>query len=318
MTDRPTFGERARAVAELLRVSNVLTAVADVWMGMIVATGAMPDWRVAAPLTAACVLIYLAGMVLNDAFDAPRDAIERPTRPIPSGRISRTTAAWLGAALMKLGLACGAVAAFVSQASASLLAIAVLCVLVLLYDSRLKATPFGPPVMGLCRGANAAAGLLVMVPLAVAPKSFTPLPPDQAGAIVFGLTMYFMGLTYFARNEAVGGRRPMLLLSIGVSLGGLVQLAAWPLRAEEPGLLITEFRWLVLWAVVAMLVGRRYVAAVLQPSPRTVQAAVGNAITSVIIIDAALAFGYAGQFWGLAIFALLPPTLLMSRFVPQT
>ena len=40
--------------------------------------------------------LYAAGMVLNDAFDAELDARERPERPIPSGRISRSRHGVLG------------------------------------------------------------------------------------------------------------------------------------------------------------------------------------------------------------------------------
>ena len=33
--------------------------------------------------------IYAAGIVLNDVFDYEIDRVERPGRPLPSGRVSR-------------------------------------------------------------------------------------------------------------------------------------------------------------------------------------------------------------------------------------
>ena len=40
--------------------------------------------------------IYAAGIALNDVFDYAIDLEERPGRPLPSGRVSRRFAAWLG------------------------------------------------------------------------------------------------------------------------------------------------------------------------------------------------------------------------------
>ncbi len=78
---------------QLLRAANVFTAASNVIAGfLIVQHGFEP----------AAVLGYASrqfglplsggGMVLNDFFDAEVDAAERPERPIPSGRISRSMA----------------------------------------------------------------------------------------------------------------------------------------------------------------------------------------------------------------------------------
>ena len=97
-----------RAWLELLRLPNVFTAVADVAMGYLV-TQATLDALAAAgrALIIASAALYLAGMVLNDKFDATLDALERPERPIPSGRISAQTASRLGFGLLALGVVAG-------------------------------------------------------------------------------------------------------------------------------------------------------------------------------------------------------------------
>ena len=51
-------------------------------------------------------LIYVGGMVLNDAVDAKVDAVDRPERPIPVGHIRRRTAWLAAAALLASGGAC--------------------------------------------------------------------------------------------------------------------------------------------------------------------------------------------------------------------
>ena len=83
------------AYLQLVRLPNVFTALADVAMGFFVTQGivelASLEPVQIVRLTLLCVAsacLYLAGMALNDAFDADIDREERPERPIPSGRVS--------------------------------------------------------------------------------------------------------------------------------------------------------------------------------------------------------------------------------------
>lgn len=80
--------------AELLRVSAVFTVPGDALAGAA-ATGLRPG-RGTAYAVGASLCLYEAGMALNDWADRDEDAVERPHRPIPSGRIP--PAAALGAA----------------------------------------------------------------------------------------------------------------------------------------------------------------------------------------------------------------------------
>jgi len=90
-----TLGQRAHAWLELARISNLPTVWTNILVG--VAAGLTAGQRIAwpAPIAAALTasLLYIAGMALNDSLDASRDAVRRPDRPIPSGRISRPSAA---------------------------------------------------------------------------------------------------------------------------------------------------------------------------------------------------------------------------------
>ena len=52
-------------------------------------------------------LMYMAGMVLNDVFDVEVDRVERPERPLPSGRIAVGWARWLGFEMLFVGAALG-------------------------------------------------------------------------------------------------------------------------------------------------------------------------------------------------------------------
>lgn len=61
----------------------MFTAIADVTMGYLVTQGTVDAWPLLVALVASSAALYLAGMVLNDVFDATLDAQERPTHPFP-------------------------------------------------------------------------------------------------------------------------------------------------------------------------------------------------------------------------------------------
>src|SRR5947207_4922271 len=145
-----------RGYLELLRPPNVVTAVADVLAGYAVAGLGNPE---ALPwLLLATICLYGGGVVLNDVFDRGVDRLERPERPIPSGRVSTAHAALFGAVL----LAAGVGAASRATRDAGILA-ALLAGFVLLYDGWGKRHGlFGPLNMGICRALNLGLGILAV------------------------------------------------------------------------------------------------------------------------------------------------------------
>src|SRR5262249_8162182 len=95
---------RVRTYAQLVRLPNVFTAVADIALGAL-AAGALPTRWLAflvLALTSAC--LYSAGMGWYYYFDVEQDKKERPFRPLPSGRISPREAVRFGTALFASGL----------------------------------------------------------------------------------------------------------------------------------------------------------------------------------------------------------------------
>ena len=99
-TSMPTI----RTLLLLGRVSNVPTVWSNCLAGWLLAGGG--EWNRLAILSLAASCLYVGGMYLNDAFDAPFDRQHRPERPIPSGAIGLPAVwawgfVWLGA-----GLAC--------------------------------------------------------------------------------------------------------------------------------------------------------------------------------------------------------------------
>lgn len=156
---------KLRAYAQLLRLPNLFTAVADPLAGWLIAGQGTP----LAPVIGAAACLYVSGIVFNDCFDYAADCRERPERPLPRGEISRAFAWTLAVVLMLGGLAL-----------APNLKAATLAGLILLYNGVRK----WPWVIGLCRAFNMTLGMALIV----------PWPPMILGA-------YVIVLSFIARNE---------------------------------------------------------------------------------------------------------------------
>src|SRR3954451_19296842 len=89
---------------QLFRLPNVFTAAADSLAGWLLVTGSFAEPARWVPLVVTSMVVYAAGIALNDVFDVEIDRAERPNRPLPSGRVSVRFAAGLAIALLALGL----------------------------------------------------------------------------------------------------------------------------------------------------------------------------------------------------------------------
>jgi len=132
---------------KLARVGALFSPAADVTAGMCLA--GLP-WSVASVrAVAASVLVYAAGMVLNDHADRHRDALVRPERPLPRGEVTPAAALTLGIGMLVAAL----------LATPAPVYHGVLIALVVLYNYASKSNvAFGALNMGTLRGLNLASG----------------------------------------------------------------------------------------------------------------------------------------------------------------
>ncbi|WP_434599175.1 SCO3242 family prenyltransferase [Streptomyces sp. A5-4] len=143
MTPASTGGNLG-AWAELLRVSALFTVPGDALAGAA-SLGVRPH-RGTALAVGASLCLYEAGMALNDWADRDEDAVDRPHRPLPSGRITPGAALAAATALTAAGLTLAAVAGRPALGVAGALAATIWA-----YDLRLKHTPAASAAMAMAR-----------------------------------------------------------------------------------------------------------------------------------------------------------------------
>ncbi len=123
-----------RAYWEILRPFNCMMAAAAAIIGLAIARGLHAE--AAGLIFLTVFLITGAGNAINDYYDRDIDAINRPGRPIPSGRVSVRAAFSYSLALFAVGCI------FAGLVNQICLAVAVFnSVLLFLYARNLKATP---------------------------------------------------------------------------------------------------------------------------------------------------------------------------------
>jgi 4-hydroxybenzoate polyprenyltransferase len=272
-----------------------VTALADVLAGFALA--GLHDPRALPWLLVSTACLYAGGVTLNDYFDRDLDRLERPERPIPSGRVAPAHAATLGGLLLAAGVGSAAVASL----SAGLVGAAIAAA-VLVYDTRGKRHPVaGPLNMGLCRALN------LLLGIAAAPH----LLPERW---VFGLIPlgYIAAVTAVSRGEVHGGRRQaatMALISLSAALAGLGMIVA---RSPEPvvaGAVLAVLCWRVL---PAFLQARRSL------EPGAMRHAVRRGVLSLVFVNAVIGTAYAGPVYGALILATGVAAGLLARVFAVT
>ncbi|MCC8337961.1 UbiA family prenyltransferase [Streptomyces sp. R1] len=305
----PAPSSRAGAWAELLRLPALFTVPGDALAGAA-AAGARPGPRTLLAIGSSLCL-YEAGMALNDWADRAEDAVERPHRPLPSGRIRPAAALAAAGALTGAGLALAAGAGRPALTIAAPLAATVWA-----YDLALKHTPAGPAAMAAARGLD-----LLLGAAATGGGTRAALP----SAALLG--SHTLAVTAVSRRETSGGSvlAPLAALATTGALTGLLarrptRLPAGRRAAAAPGLPgsipapgVADALRAGLSAAYTATAARPYFHAVLNPSPPLTQRAVGGGIRATVPLQAALAARSGAGATSLLVAALAPAGRWFAR-----
>ncbi len=203
------YSSTLRTILVLGRVSNLPTVWSNVLVGWFLAGGA---WNLELVwLLLGMSLVYVAGMTLNDAFDAKWDRKHGADRPIPRGDISEAIVWVIGAAQLVVG-----VEILLGLTSVDTLLAALLVLAVLLYNWLHKHHASSVLLMGACR-----ALVYLGAASAVAVHTEALMVPPLVWLVAGGVVLYIAGLTLAARREHLASpgsvaTLPRLLLMLPV------------------------------------------------------------------------------------------------------
>ncbi|MBD2508181.1 UbiA-like protein EboC [Nostoc muscorum FACHB-395] len=293
-----------------MRPANIVTAWADILVGFAASGSGIifaqlingeASFAILIPLAwllLATTGLYGGGIVFNDVFDAELDAKERPNRAIPSGRVSRENAALLGSILFAIGI----IAAF--QVSLVSAAIAIFITLSsLLYDSLAKHHPFfGPLNMGLCRGSNLLLGVSA-VPAIIGERWYLALIP----------VLYIAAITAISQGEVHGGKKITGVLAVLLIAIVLTAILALGLLDEYTAIAALPFA-----IFLAIRILPNFIKAAREPIAENIRNAVKIGVLSLIVLDATVASGFAGLYYGLLVLSLLPISMKLAKVFAVT
>ncbi|MEM1228317.1 MAG: UbiA family prenyltransferase [Planctomycetota bacterium] len=347
MKDRrpPTTTSGFRAWAQLVRLPNVFTILADVTAAFMLVLGGSGwasaerlgrvGWFDVIPtmliLWSAAVALYWGGMVLNDVVDVRRDARARLNRPLPRREIRYQTANVIAYGLLASGVV---VAAWISSECVVLSILLVSAIVA--YDGPLKRRWYAPFVMGICRLLSFSLGAATAV-AAIEPRSgwqsatFTTQSalgtdiilglPAVAMAAAIGMGTYVTGITTFARREAIGDRTIHLTLGlIGFVCGGAIIAFAPYLGDVGSNAWRVDAGRVFPIAIVLILMPtmRRAWTAQRNPSPPAIKRTIRSALLAIIPIGAAITMMAVGPIAGAAVLSLLVPSAALARVMAMT
>ncbi|WP_291777234.1 UbiA-like protein EboC [Cecembia sp.] len=298
-----------KAYLQLTRPANIITAIADIWAGFAVSGAAallfsqdtetgdnyiLPlIW-----LSLSTIGLYGGGVAFNDVFDAKLDAIERPERPIPSGKVKQSHAAWMAAVLIVFGV----LAAFQVNPWSGFIALAV-GLLAVLYDAWGKhQVIIGPINMGLCRTGNLLLGISVIPALLFDFWALGLIP-----------LAYVSAITMISRGEVHGKNKNALIGGLSIYILIIASLLFIAFLEDNAGWVVIPFVGLFAYMILPPLI-----KALRLQQPQLIGKSVKAAVISLIILNASLAASFSGWWVGLCILILLPISLRLAKIFAVT
>ncbi|OYD43746.1 UbiA-like protein EboC [Sphingobacterium cellulitidis] len=279
---------------QIIRPSNVLTAISDVLAGVAIAClflhHDLPEVNNLILITISSMLLYTGGIVFNDVFDAALDQVERPERPIPSGRIKKSSAAILGAVAFAIGCAL----AFLVNVSAFSISLAIV-LMCLLYNGKAKHHFIaGPIVMGTCRGLN------LLLGMALLPASL------EYWYIAIVPIIYIASVTNISRGEVYGNNKTAMLVSIGLYAMVILTLLYFTFVSRN-------YLAIIFILFFTLMIARPLFKALKSLDPMDVRKAVKFGVLALILMNASW-IAISG-FWilALAVCAILPISIFLAK-----
>jgi heme O synthase-like polyprenyltransferase len=284
----------------LIRIPNLFTIPSNVMVGfsqLVLLNNA--NWTTLLILIVTSLLLYTVGIVLNDYIDRQIDRRERPTRPLPSGRISARSALIL---VLVATLSSILAAAYVS--SLTLIIVLIIIGTILAYDYWLKSSTFGHFVMALSRVFN--------IVLGFSPLLFLPFSNNndliRIVVILSSMFIYVFTISYLSKFET-GALSKKINYTVSVPSISTIPILLALFTIMGYFKLDLLFILPIFIGMLLITFGKRYV----RLGPNEAGHIVRNLVLSIIILDSLFMSGSVGLVYGLSLLVFLIPAIILSR-----
>lgn len=291
----------------LMRLANIVTAVSDILAGVAIACFAVEvKWSELSflpvfLLVLSTIGLYGGGVVLNDVFDAELDKVERPERPIPSGLISKTSAAIFATLLIIAAIIAAALVHKPLFSSSFFIALAT-ALAAIVYDKWGKHHSFlGPLNMGLCRGLNLFLGMSLFTVSLSAYWGISLVP-----------IIYIAAITMISRGEVHGGKKTTLFAAV---IFYCIVIACILTIAIINGSLLYAIGFVVLFIA---LIFPPLQKALREPKGPLIGKAVKAGVIALIAMNASWAAAFGAFYFALLILLLLPLSIWLAKLFAVT
>jgi len=282
---------------QLARLPNAFTSPTNVVAGYLAVTPISElNYVNLGILMASSMLFYVSGVIFNDYFDIEIDRKERPSRPLPSGAISKKTTIQIAIVLMASAIT---LAFFVSWSSFVIALF--LASMIIGYDYRLKNNKiFSPITMGGTRFLN------VIMGASPALLSFQS-NLSELGFVASSVFAYVVVITLFSKKELSGIKsriHTIILFSVIYAIIASITIATFLGFFKTWSLVI-----LIPYTVIMSVIFKQ----ALSGDASSIQRVIKNMVISIIILDGVFVSGVAGLSYGLPTLLFLLPSILLSR-----
>lgn len=292
---------------QLMRPANIITAISDILAGASIAfslTGAEQylHWQGLTLLIISTIGLYGGGVVLNDVFDADLDLVERPERAIPSGMVSKRTAAWWGVALLIIGLAAAAEVHTSGWFSSSAMLAIAIALFAVVYDKWAKHHNWlGPLNMGLCRGLNLLLGMSIL-----------EITLQRYALLSIVPVIYIAAITMISRGEVHGGNWKNLYVAGMLYLLVMTSISVMGAKNQQLGFTA------IFMVFFAILIFPPLIKAIRNAEGALIGKAVKSGVIALIVMNAGWAAAFGMFYFAWIILLLLPVSLILAKLFAVT
>jgi 4-hydroxybenzoate polyprenyltransferase len=319
---------------QLFRISNVFTIPPDILVGFLAVSiylSSSIGYSISDLVTLifSSVFLYTGGLVLNDLFDVKVDRLERPNRPLPSGKIKKGKAILIIVLLFSLGLA---LASFVNSTA---LGISLLLIAgIVAYNYKIKNGYFRPYLMAAIRALNVVYGasFIFDIPITSAISREELMTPTSTSNFnpwlllaVAASTVYFhiFILTSLSKSETA---KEILRIKIKLNIQNIqIIYLIFLIISISIAIIFTPYKleFLLFMLLFIFLINLLFNKALKRGNdqgqgPELIQFVVKNMLILLIVLDSAFIAGEAGILSGSLVAMLSIPCLILSKKISMT